>query len=238
MFKPSSRIGFVLCSVLPWLAIFGFARQDDPTSWSIAQWTAWRDAQITRILRPTFAAGNEHLLTRTDVSARSAEAYRFLAPRLADPGFLADPQQAAALGNFANFVTAQHWMALKTETGAQTNALGMSISDAKYWEYAQPYTTLPELLRSKSVSAADQVHRGTYKYAVNMIDAQNATLPGRSETPGPAVPGSIRRLGGPNHLSRAFSWWCRIRHSPTDGNSIQWVFLCDRASRNGTGARH
>src|ERR1035438_9213219 len=176
MFKPRSRITVLLCMALPWLAMLGFARRDDPSTWSNAHWAAWRDAQVDRILTPTYLAGNEKLLMRTDVSSRSAEAYDTIANSLADPSFMSNKDRAAILGHFVKFITAQRWMALKGANGAQTNALGMNISDAEYWGYARPYTTLPDLLKSRAFLEL-MGHRGTYKYAVDMIDAHNATLP-------------------------------------------------------------
>ena len=176
MFRPRSRITVLLCMALPWLAMLGFARRDDPSTWSNAHWTAWRNAQVNRILTPTYLAGNEKLLMRTDVSSRCAEAYNSIANSLADPSFISNKDRAAILGRFVQFITAQRWMALKGANGAQTNALGMNISDAEYWEYARPYTTLPDLLKSRAFLELME-HRGTYNYAVDVIDAHNATLP-------------------------------------------------------------
>ncbi|MHB8638006.1 MAG: hypothetical protein ACYC96_16225 [Fimbriimonadaceae bacterium] len=156
--------------------MLGFARQDDPANWSVAQWSAWRDAQIARILAPTYEANGEKLLMRTDVAARSAAALRFMTPALENPAFMADRQRAVALGDFVKFITAQHWMALRDESGNQTHALAMDVSDARYWSLVQRFTSPPSLLRSRAFLEL-MGHRETYKYAVNMIEAQNARLP-------------------------------------------------------------
>lgn len=176
MFKPIARITVLVCTALPWLAILGFARRGDPSERSKVEWTTWRDGEINRILTPTYESGSEKLLMRTDVSARSAEAYNSIADLLANPTFMTGKDRDAILGNFVKFITAQHWMALKGAGGSQTNALGMDISDAEYWVYARPFTTLPSLLRSRAFLAL-MSHRGTYKYAVDMIEVNNAALP-------------------------------------------------------------
>src|SRR5579871_1473415 len=165
-----------IAAALPWLTALALAHRDDPAKWSTAEWTRWRDAEIATILTPTYSLDGERLLLRTDVADRCASAYAFIAPRLADPAFLADKERAAALGNFLKFTEAQHWVALKRPDGTQTHALGMDISDSEYWEFAKPYTTLPALLRSPSFLAC-MSHRGSYKYAVDMIDARNRGVP-------------------------------------------------------------
>ncbi len=163
-------------ALAPWLALLGFSHRDEPRAWSLPQWIAWRDAEIQRILAPTFEADGKKILSQKEVIARSAEAYAVLEPFLAKPSFLADPSRGAALGNFAKFVGGQRWMGLKDAGGNPSNLLGMDVADMDYWAYVQDYVRFPDLLRSQEFLKLMN-RPATYKEAVEMIEDQNEGLP-------------------------------------------------------------
>ena len=162
-----------VASCLPWLSMMASPKQADPRDWTVPQWETWRDAEIGKILTPSFEAGGQKLLVRADLIGKSNEAYRFLAPLVSDPTFLADPARKAALSNFVRFTTAQHWMALKNGEGVRTNELGLDIQDRDYWAVASRYLAFPELLRSQRFLQSMSDPAG-YQAAVQMIEDQNA----------------------------------------------------------------
>jgi hypothetical protein len=162
-------------SAVPWLLV-PLVGQTPAPAWTSGQWASWRDQQIRAILSPTYVSGKQRLLARDDVIAGSNKAYEFLAPYLADPGFLADPERKAVLANFAGFVTAQHWMASVDQAGNPTNALGMDIPDREYWREGAPFLSFPELLDSQPFLRC-LTDPSTYKQAVDMIEQTNANLP-------------------------------------------------------------
>lgn len=160
--------------------MLGFAGRDDPSRWSLAQWIAWRDAQINRILSPTFDAGAEKILSRDEVISRSAEAYDVLTPMLRDPAFMQDAGHRKELGNFVRFVTAQQRMAVPQGAAVSPNALDMDITDRQYLGFIAPNVQFPDLLRSQEFLHLMKKPDG-YREAVRMIEAQNATLPGEKK---------------------------------------------------------
>ncbi|AIE85287.1 hypothetical protein [Fimbriimonas ginsengisoli] len=162
-------------ALAPWLGLVGFSHSDNPSNWKAAQWSRWRDREIGKILKPGFEYGGEKMLRQDDVISRSAESYRFLAPFLKNPEFLKNPARAQALGNFARFVTAQHWMDLRDGADHQTNALGMDVPDEEYWTDASRFLTFPELLKSQWLLKR-MSNQATYKEAVDAIEAHNASL--------------------------------------------------------------
>ena len=58
-----------------WPAMVNGDDAEPSGAWTVSQWTAWRDAEIARILTPTFASGGENPISREEVIARSAQAY-------------------------------------------------------------------------------------------------------------------------------------------------------------------
>lgn len=161
----------VACAI-PWLALLGFSRPQDP---SLEEWVTWRDAQIERILEPTFDDHGEKVLAREEVIKRCSEAYTVLAPYLQNRQWLADPVQAKALGNFTRFVTAQSRMAVPAGQTVSPSSLAMDISDRDYWKYASPYVQFPSLLASQPFLKLLANPNG-YKQAVDLIEEENAKL--------------------------------------------------------------
>jgi hypothetical protein len=170
------RIAIPLGCGLPWFGVIAESRHGDPHNWSLPQWQSWRDRQIDRILTPTYSQGGALVLLRTDVIRRASDAYRFLSPLTADPDFLADSGRSKALTNFVRFTKAVQWMASTNSEGASNQGLGMDISDKAYSLYVAPYVGFPGLLASQPF-LRDLGAPATYKEAVEMIEANNDSLP-------------------------------------------------------------
>ena len=146
--------------------------------WLPLEWRQWRDAQISRILQPTFPLKGEMLLCKDQVVQRSAAAYAGIEAALrAKPGLFAPTTELGrAMGPFIAFVKAQHWMSLRDAEDRPTHELGMEISDREYYDYAIPFAELPPLLRSPEF-LRNMATPATYKDAVDQIEAANAQLP-------------------------------------------------------------
>jgi hypothetical protein len=154
-------------------------RKGDSRKWTLPEWIAWRDQQAALILEPTLDAHGTKILRLRDVCTRCLEVYRTLEPCLRqDPAFFdADPDRAAALGNFVRFVKAQHWTALAADSrGKEPNALGMEVTDEEYATIAAPYVAFPELLKSQEFLTNISTP-STYHEALQMILDHNAALP-------------------------------------------------------------
>jgi len=149
---------------------------DDGTGdWSAHQWAAWRDAQIARILSPSFLANGKIILSREEVISRSVDAYRFLRPHLSDPAFLRSPTRGKELSNFARFVTGQSTMAIYDGTGRYTHALGYGQTDKEYWLNSSSELRFPTLLSSQRFLGALESPR-TYSKAIEILESQNLGL--------------------------------------------------------------
>ncbi len=146
--------------------------------WLPVEWRQWRDAEISRILQPTFPLNGEMLLCKDQVVERSAAAYAGIEAVLrAKPDLFAPTTDLGrAMGPFVAFVKAQHWMALRDAEDQPTHALGMEISDRDYYDYAIPFAELPPLLKSPEF-LQHMSTPATYKDAVDQIEAANARLP-------------------------------------------------------------
>ena len=146
--------------------------------WLPVEWRQWRDAEISRILQPTFPSKGEMLLCMDQVVQRSAAAYAGIEGVLrAKPDLFAPTTDLGkAMGPFVAFVKAQHWMALRDAEDRRTHALGMEISDRDYYDYAIPFVELPPLLKSPEFLQKMSTP-ATYKDAVDQIEAANARLP-------------------------------------------------------------
>jgi len=150
----------------------GLTRSDAKT-WTIAEWVAWRDAQIKLILTPTVDAGGRKILSREDVILRCIDSYKTLEPAL---GHLRnDPELDKALGNFARFVTTQVRTAYYNSDGKYTHALGFEFEDQEYWDRVSGDLKLPPLLRSREFLSGLS-HPQTYGQAIDLIEAHNRNL--------------------------------------------------------------
>jgi hypothetical protein len=152
--------------------------EDEPSTWTIDQWIAWRDKQINQILEPTSGTGPDKVISRAEVVTRASAAYALVQPLIIQqPDFFTkDPDRAKQLGNFIRFITAQHWMSIKGGDGQASHALGLSIPDVDYWSYASKYADFPPLMKTQDFLKAMADPR-TYKVAVDMINKQNQGLP-------------------------------------------------------------
>ncbi len=166
------KLNWILCGLAPWLGVLGFCRQDDPNTWTAGHWIAWRDAQISEILTPAKDELNQRVLDRSEVIKKSAIAFSVVRPFLNDPKFLG---QHSELFNFVKFIQGQRWMSLTDADGMANHELGMDISDKDYWAYAAPMVSPPALLSSQAFLQC-MTQPGTYRYAAQMIDAQNQKL--------------------------------------------------------------
>ena len=146
--------------------------------WLPVEWRQWRDAEISRILQPTFPLKGEMLLCTDQVVQRSAAAYAGIETVLrAKPDLFAPTTDLGkAMGPFVSFIKAQHWMALRDAADHPTHALGMEIPDRDYYDYAIPFAELPPLLRSQEF-LQHMATPATYQDAVAQIEAANARLP-------------------------------------------------------------
>lgn len=164
------------------LAIFfsAFAtdRSIDPSRWSIAEWTAWRDKQIKFILSPSPRLGSESVIAREEVSAKCAEAFRLMERALrSDPSFWSnDSARQKELYPFYKFVNAQQRMSVRGATGELSHALGFEISDVAYADFAGNAIEFPDLLKSQEFLEKMADPKG-YSDAVAMIEIQNESLP-------------------------------------------------------------
>ncbi len=145
---------------------FASDRKTPQLEWTPAEWIEWRDAQIARILEPAVFQG-ESVVVRSQVAHRSAAAFCVIAPALKE--FEGDPALQKEMGNFVAFVRAQGTMSSKS------HALGLDVSDARYWTVARDYVALPDLLASPAFLAKVSDPR-TYRDAVAMIERLNAGL--------------------------------------------------------------
>ena len=146
--------------------------------WLPVEWQQWRDAEIGRILQPTFPLNGKMLLCTDQVVQRSAAAYAGIEAVLrAQPDLFAPTTDLGRImGPFAAFVKAQHWMALRDAQDRPTHALGMEISDRDYYDYAISFAELPPLLKSPEF-LQNMSTPATYKKAVDQIEAANTRLP-------------------------------------------------------------
>jgi hypothetical protein len=138
-------------------------RRDDPSTWTAAEWHAWRDTQIATIFQTEPDAKGDRRLSRAGVFIRSRQAAEFLAAQA--PTLLKDP----AMRNFVSFVQAQSLMA------SHGHSLGMKVSDREYWRSSASNLEFPALLRSQEFLAklADPTR---YNGAVKAIEENNRSL--------------------------------------------------------------
>ncbi len=156
--------------------MLGLTARDDPAKWTGEQWSKWRDGQISQIFDPTFELADGKGLLRQDVVEKCGKAQSFLAPLLADPGFLKDPERSKALTNFVRFTSSLDRLNRQSSDSFQSNALGMDISDPEYFAEAGPYVQFPPLLKSQAFLKA-MSDPATYRKATDMIAEENLRLP-------------------------------------------------------------
>ena len=156
-----------------------------PSSWTIDQWVAWRDTEISEIFVPATDSHGNKILNRKAVITACATAYKTIKQCTdSDPNyFISDPQRSKALGNFVQFVTAQQWMGIQEPVGGvpkYTHTLGMPVTDLQYWNIASPYVGFPDLIKSQKFLAF-MSNPKTYKDAIDMINSQNQNLPAEQQ---------------------------------------------------------
>lgn len=176
--RTACRTFGALAAGLAVLCVAGFSSGgQNPRSWTLDQWIAWRDAEITGILEPGIQVQNDRILSRQDVIDRSVEPYLVVAEcQRSNPDYFSKGPLSKEMSNFVRFVTAQHWMAIQGTDGFSTNALGYEVSDAQYWNAAKENLRFPPLLASQSF-LNDLGNPAGYRSAVDRIEELNASLP-------------------------------------------------------------
>jgi hypothetical protein len=153
------------------------ARSAQPCSSDPAEWLTWREGQIKAMLEPTYQNGDERLIDRDQVIAKSASAFERLddCMRQLPELFAAESDLGRQFDRFYRFIRAVHWMNIKDQAGKPLHQMGARIPDKEYWEYAKPYVEVPEFMRQTAFLKAMDSPAG-YRDGVRMIEEHNSTL--------------------------------------------------------------
>ncbi len=142
--------------------------REDPKSWSLEQWSTWRDQQIRAILEPTGPNGS---LVRDTVAQRCVEASQTIRRALSDdPGYFArNDRLSREMDHFERFVLFQGLTALRD------HRYGTMVSDKDYWAMASADARIPALLKSQEFLDSLSTPT-TYRKALELVKDHNRDL--------------------------------------------------------------
>jgi hypothetical protein len=209
------------------------AENDDPTKWTIEQWTSWRDQKISEILNPVpDDASGQMVINREKVIDKCGEINQLLSTVLKqDPNyFKKNSDLSRRMSNFIAFVQAQ---SLMFPNDTSNHALGFTITDQEYWDYAKSNLEFPDLLKSQEFLAL-MTSPATYAQAVAAIENQNSYLPPeRKWLVLPFEAQFIKSIRDEGHGRTYGRMLVLIPNTPTaDGGSMDRWFLFSLATPN------